>query len=367
MPRATSAKAMKRPAAASARSRSPRGARGPSEFNGMKAFVITLERRSDRWDRVSAMLKEETPWLDFVKFPASDGSAKPISEEEVTRSWNTKIKAIYAGCGEGCEWVFDAPGKDLNGQQWRWASDVKDDDLEWTFFKHDDGESGTVTNKSTHEKFSVRKQVSQQYLDGQTQGLSGGERGCAHSHLRLWRVAAERKEKTLVLEDDVQFSFERSEPKLGMADGTVFTDRLRMALKHAPSDCDVLYLGWSGHRGGNFKVWNEKQHEKQLSPCARKYLRRAEYVWTTVAYVITQAGAKKLLAAANPLNMPVDEFMAAEACQGRLKSYVAMDKGDDDQIWAGGLVDQFDFQGDSDIKKSDGGVQGDSIQEFVVK
>ena len=59
--------------------------------------------------------------------------------------------------------------------------------------------------------------------------------------------------------------------------------------------------------------------------------------------------------------------MAAEACQGRLKSYVAMDKGDDDQIWAGGLVDQFDFQGDSDIKKSDGGVQGDSIQEFVVK
>merc|ERR1719484_91717 len=90
-------------------------------------------------------------------------------------------------------------------------------------------------------------------------------------------------------------------------------------------------------------------------------VRKAEYVWTTVAYVISQAGAKKLLAAAKPL----DEFMAAEACQGRLKSFVAVDKGDCDEEWAGGLVDQFDFQGDSDIKKSDGGVQGDSIGEFA--
>merc|ERR1711957_1165039 len=94
--------------------------------------------------------------------------------------------------------------------------------------------------------------------------------------------------------------------------------------------------------------------------------RKAEYVWTTVAYVISQAGAKKLLAAAVPMNQPVDNFMAWEASQGRLKSYVALDEGDDDGLWAGGIVDQVDFQGDSDIQKSDGGVQGDDYKKFAV-
>merc|ERR1719149_301254 len=37
---------------------------------------------------------------------------------------------------------------------------------------------------------------------------------------------------------------------------------------------------------------------------------------------------------------------------------------DNDGTWAGGIVDQNDFQGDSDIKKSDGGVQGDDAAEF---
>lgn len=331
----------------------------------MKGYVVNLERRADRWKRVQTMLRKETPWLDFEKFPASDGSQREIPEDEVSKSWNTKVKAIYAGCGEGCEWVFDAPGTPLDGTQWKWASDVRDDDPEWHFEKdEDDGHMGTVEKLTTLESFKVKYQKSKQYLEGQMQALSGGERGCAHSHFRLWKVAADRTDNTLVLEDDVQFSFERSDPKLGMADGKVFTERLRLAVKHAPADFDVIYLGWSGHRGGNFKVW-PKSKENGLSKDARKFLRRAEYVWTTVAYVLSQAGARKLLAAAQPLNMPVDEFMAAEACQGRLKSFVAMDKGDDDEIWAGGLVDQFDFQGDSDIKKSDGGVQGDSIQEFA--
>ncbi|CAE8584791.1 unnamed protein product [Polarella glacialis] len=57
--------------------------------------------------------------------------------------------------------------------------------------------------------------------------------------------------------------------------------------------------------------------------------------------------------------------MAWEASQGRLKSFVLMDQGDDDSTWAGGIVDQFDFQGDSDIKKSDGGVQGDDAADFA--
>lgn len=352
-----------RPAAAKVNSK------GFPELAGVKAYVVNLERRADRWERVSSMLQKETSWLDFEKFPASDGGAMEIPVSEVSKTWNTKVKAVYAGCGEGCEWVFVAPGDDRDGTQWKWAADVTDEDGHWQdelwkFDRDDDDRHmATILEIVTEKKWRVKYQKSEQYLKGQTQQLSGGERGCAHSHFRLWKVAAERRDHTLVLEDDVEFRFERSEPKLGNSDGRVFTERLRLAMKHAPKHFDVIYLGWSGWRGGNFKVWN-KATENGLSSAARKAVRRAEYVWTTVAYVISQSGAKKLLAAAKPLNMPVDEFMAAEACQGRLSSFVAMDKGDDDEIWAGGLVDQFDFQGDSDIKKSDGGVQGDSIGEF---
>jgi len=48
-------------------------------------------------------------------------------------------------------------------------------------------------------------------------------------------------------------------------------------------------------------------------------------------------------------------------------SWVALDEGDNDGTWAGGIVDQVDFQGDSDIKKSDGGHQGDDAAEFAVE
>lgn len=192
--------------------------------------------------------------------------------------------------------------------------------------------------------------------------MSGGERGCAHSHLRLWRLAAERTDNTLVLEDDVHLCFDRNGG--GKMKGKIFTERLALALRYAPSDFDVIYLGWSGWRGGHFKFMKDDPEESATS---KNVIQKAEYVWTTVAYVISQAGAKKLLAAAkNSVDQPVDNFMAWEASQGKLKSYVAMDACDNDGTWAGGIVDQFDFQGDSDIQKSDGGHQGDDAKDFVV-
>ena len=36
-----------------------------------------------------------------------------------------------------------------------------------------------------------------------------------------------------------------------------------------------------------------------------------------------------------------------------------------DDSWAGGVVDQLDFQGDSDIQKSDGGIQGCDVSVTV--
>jgi len=241
------------------------------------------------------------------------------------------------------------------------------DENEWRLEEEENEEGKAIVEKvQTGEKFNVRTEFAQRYLSpGQVQRMSGGERGCAHSHYRIWKHVADQNVPVLVLEDDVELRFERSDPKFGQANGHVFTERLDAAMKHLPEDYDVLYLGWSGYRGGNFKRWDADS--EGLSEDAKRYVRKAEYVWTTVAYVLTPTGAKKLLEAAQPLNQPVDNFMGWEAAEGRLNSFVAVDDGDADDLWAGGLVDQFDFQGDSDIVKSDGGVQGDNAQDFAVE
>lgn len=348
----------------------------------LKCYIINMERRPDRWTRVSEMLKKETSWLNFEQFLASDGSQRVIPEDEVTSAWNTSCNAQFA---DYFEWVFDAPGTEMDGKQWKWSCDAESD-AEWLFKekKHKGQEfsyihhapetwtgvtrTATVQKLATKEKFNLKLQLAPQYVNpGMNQRMSGGERGCAHSHLRLWRVAADRDLPTLIFEDDVQMVFDRSNHKLGQSNGKVFSQRLAQTLDLAPRDFDVIYLGWSGWRGGNYRGGKkDPTDDAPWNKDSKKFLRKAEYVWTTVGYVISQQGAKKLLAAARPLNQPVDNFMAWEASQGRLNAYVALDEGDKDGTWAGGIIDQNDFQGDSDIKKSDGGVQGDDANEFAV-
>jgi len=368
--------------------KSRKGAFDPTtaaKLTALHAYVINMERRPDRWDRVSTMLTKETPWLNYERFMASDGTQNPIPEEEVTSVWNTSCNAQFA---DYFEWVFVAPGKSIDGipidgTRWKWSCDAESDE-KWTFAekKHKGGEfsyihhawekgasrTASVQHLATKETFRLKLQLSPRCLDpGMDQHLSGGERGCAHSHLRLWRIAAERAQPTLVLEDDVQMVFDRTNDKLGKSSGKVFSQRLAKTLDLAPHDYDVIYLGWSGWRGGNSRFGKKDPTDDAPWNQERKhFIRKAEYVWTTVAYVITQQGAKKLLSAARPMNQPVDNFMAWEASQGRLNAYVALDAGDIDGTWAGGIVDQNDFQGDSDIKKSDGGVQGDDAAEFAV-
>lgn len=341
-------KVLRRPASSQAPAASKRE-RVPKELDGLKALVVNLDRRPDRWARCEEMLKKETPWLDFERFSASDGTKMVIPESEVCTSWNTSRNANYSPDYD--EWVYDAPGTELDGTHWTWPKEVPaDDDKEWAFEKSEDGWAGVLTKKATKETWNLKLQFAERFRDpGQVVPMSGGERGCCHSHRRLWEVAAERKSPTLVLEDDVQFVFERSEPKLGMFNGKLLKQRLLMALKEAPKNFDVLYLGWAGHRGGNFLL--KKGRAKVDNG---KAIRKVEYVYTTVAYVISPKAAKQLLSISCPMDQPVDNFMAWEASQGRLKSYVILDKGDEDGLWAGGIVDQHDFVGDSDVKKSDG-------------
>lgn len=301
-------------AAVRARSRSPPpapAAGADSALAGLTALLLGLERRPDRRQRCEEMLAKEVPWLKSEFFRATDGKADRIPDTEVSQTWNTKNNSFYGAYED----VMDKDGKVLHT-----AAEFADPGVDYEF--------------------------------------SPGERGCAHSHYRMWQRAAEADGPTLVLEDDVQFVFERT--KGGMSGGATFTARLELGMQEAKKrDMDVLYLGWSGHRDGNYK------HHKPARGRKNRIVRKAEYVWTTVAYVIWPKGAKKLLAAASPMNQPVDNFMAWEAREGRLDAYVLLDEGDDDDTWSGGIVTQLDFTGDSDIKKSDGGDQGHDPTEFL--
>lgn len=277
-------------------------------------MVLGLERRPDRRERVSKMLTAEAPWLNVEFFHATDGKVHTIPVEEVAEVWNTKHNSLY-----------DTDYKDLLGPD------------------------GTVIH--TAEEFRN---------PGVEYKFSPGERGCAHSHYRMWQVVAKSDKPMLILEDDVTFRFKRDNGS--QANGKGFLERLELGMKEAKKKgAEVLYLGWAGYRDGNFLHMAKKKGKKS------DIIRKAEYVWTTVAYILWPEAAKKLLKAASPMNQPVDNFMGWECREGRLNAWVLLDKGDKDTTWAGGPAGQADFFGDSDILKSDGGDQGDDATAFLAK
>lgn len=130
--------------------------------------------------------------------------------------------------------------------------------------------------------------------------LSAGERGCALSHIRAWRRCLESSpdQPLLVMEDDAVPSKD-------------FTEVLKKAMTAMPRDVDVLYLGYS----------QAADWRRYVGP----NLAEAEYVWTTVAYMVWPEGARKLLSKL-PVNQPVDNFMATLCADGDLKAYCTLPK-----------------------------------------
>lgn len=124
--------------------------------------------------------------------------------------------------------------------------------------------------------------------------LTPGERGCAASHIALWRRCVSAVGPTLVLEDDAKPSAR-------------FSDAVAQALQDVAGESpDILYLGYT-----------------QAAPWRRKVsasVREAEYLWTTVAYVLWPSGAAKLLHAL-PVDQPVDNYMSILMAAGTLRGF----------------------------------------------
>jgi len=129
--------------------------------------------------------------------------------------------------------------------------------------------------------------------------LTTGERGCAASHVMVWQRCCAWRKPVLVLEDDARPT------------GT-FAKTLSKALKEVRrSSPHVLWLGYV-----KAAPWRRK-----VGPTVRE----AEYLWTTVAYILWPAGARKLLAEL-PVNQPVDNFMSHLMAARKLRGFAIAPK-----------------------------------------
>jgi len=186
--------------------------------------------------------------------------------------------------------------------------------LQHKYFRASDGRKDVIGEDEVTARWHTGKNVEYQKLRAIRKGWddldtyvvreldhSAGERGCSSSHIRAWRHCLETcssDQPLLVLEDDA-------------APTADFTEVLERALPVLPKDAHVLYLGYS--QAADWK--------REISPD----LVEAEYVWTTVAYMIWPAGARILLSRL-PIDQPVDNWMATACAEGAIKSYCVRPK-----------------------------------------
>jgi len=187
--------------------------------------------------------------------------------------------------------------------------------LPFTCFPATDGRAGHISESEVSMSWNTARNVVYQKIRAVRKGwndldtykertldMSPGERGCASSHIRAWRHCLERCGSTnqplLVLEDDA-------------APTADFLVTLHRALQAVPADAGLLYLGYSQAAG-----WR-----REVSP----ELVEAEYVWTTVAYLVWPTCARVLLSKL-PVNEPVDNWLAGLSAECNLKAYCVRPK-----------------------------------------
>jgi len=120
--------------------------------------------------------------------------------------------------------------------------------------------------------------------------LTFGEIGCFMSHYNIWQdIVASEHETVLVFEDDIRF-----EPYFVQKFEYLLTE-----LKTIPDKWDLVFLGRKILHNSE-EPWLESSSQ----------LVKVDYTYWTLSYILTKAGAQKLLAA-DPLTkmVPVDEFI----------------------------------------------------------
>jgi GR25 family glycosyltransferase involved in LPS biosynthesis len=157
-----------------------------------------------------------------------------------------------------------------------------------------------------------------------TVAMTAGERGCAASHVALWRrcaALAPDAPPLLVLEDDLVMC-----DRFGERIGTI----VRRVEAAVPEPSERALLVYPGAFVGPY--WRDQQpglaHRAIRLPSGivdahgnEMILREAAYVWQTCCYLVWPAAARRLLEHL-PVDGPVDNFLAKHILQGRVRALV---------------------------------------------
>lgn len=146
-------------------------------------------------------------------------------------------------------------------------------EVDWSFF-----EAGALTTEGI--AYSPEQAIVRQGRE-----LRRGEIGCFVSHYRLWNELLETAhEQMLVLEDDVFVDWSVVRPLLE----TRFPSGIDYLRLYAKRAAPAREIGW--FRG-------------------RRLVQYLHYCYGTQAYLLTRAGAKKLIGAAKAISRPIDDFI----------------------------------------------------------
>ena len=287
-----------RPAAAAAKTPSvPKVAKELMALEARVARVVNLER-PDRWKRVASMLNamvkgrthSNASWPRIQDdHPGGSGSEVDLRKCQLRRL-RVGLRGWHLDVGSATEeddtWKFTE-----NGDGFSYIRDAPT-------FHEKEPPTGTLQKNATGENFTLKLCFATKYLNpGETQLVFGCD-ACGN-------LQQPRKSPPWCLRMTCTLAL------------TEMVTRARWRLEEA-INFDVIYLGWSGWRGGNFKLW--KEDDSGLAVSDKSFLQKAEYMWTTVAYV-------RLPRPSISLTISWPGRPQVEVCWSMLKSFVASTPG----------------------------------------
>lgn len=120
---------------------------------------------------------------------------------------------------------------------------------------------------------------------------SRGEVGCYLSHLGVWKdMIKNNYNNVIIIEDDV-FS-------------NMTSKQINKNLDFLPLDYDVAHLGWFSRYEGNYL----KKSTNWVIPIDNK--KHFSMIYGTFSYMLSNKGARELIANAIPINMQVDSYIS---------------------------------------------------------
>ena len=200
--------------------------------------------------------------------------------------------------------------------------------LRWTRFEAVDGAAINYPTGDFDARWdATRNAEHDRHVAPGPRRATAGEKGCALSHVALWRKAIETEGWLLITEDDCRFD------KRWLPGPIAYLWR-----EHVPSDAELVYLGFSD-RGDREYV--EGTGERVF---------RSAYGFCTHCYAIRGAVAQRFLDAL-PVAGPVDVWLVDNNWFGA-KVYCAIEPGGGWQNTGRWLATQETKPGEADVRQS---------------